>query len=105
MSWSGVTNTIDTFTAPTIAFSPTALAQGTEIQMYGYLDFYADNDSAPTLIEIPTANDFPTLLTQDLQGFGASEVDTSVPEPTAMLLPVVGGISLLRRHRSRRAIP
>jgi autotransporter-associated beta strand protein len=78
----GAGTTLTAFTAPTAAFSPTSFPDNgganDALIMHGIITFTADNEDTPTLIGIPTMNDFPELATRpDLQfqavmGFGPS---------------------------------
>ena len=94
------------FTAPPAPLAPTSIPGGSEtyLTMSGTLNFRANNDDGPVLIEIPTAEEFgdqPDFALYDYEGGMAAGADV-VPEPSAALAAVgAGGLLLGVRRRSQ----
>ena len=97
------------FTAPAAPFarsSLTVLGGGASVIMRGTLVFTANNDDAPVLIEIPTAENFGDQPDFDQYNYEAGVTVTSgdVPEPSTALGAVGAGGLLLARRRRRTSI-
>ena len=98
-------NELTSITAPTQAFSPTAIPGYDALIMTGDITFTADADD-PTLIEIPTAADFGDLgVTSDEVGSFSTDVVTdtaAVPEPVSAVLMPIGCAAAFLMELSRR---
>lgn len=95
------------FTAPAAPFSPPAIADTFgypgEVTIRGVLRFTVDNDDAPSLIELPTAENFGDL--PDFEQFNyepGAVVEAPVPEPSAACGLLAAGVLCGSRRRRRR---
>jgi hypothetical protein len=91
--------TLTNITAPAAASNFPVLADGSQIRLYGSLRFTVNNDDSPSLIEIPTAENFGALLTPEFNYEAGMSAD-EVPEPTALgACAVAAGLLACRRRR------
>jgi MYXO-CTERM domain-containing protein len=89
-----------TFNAPPATFFVNTLSPGDVISMNGTVRFTANNDDAPTLIEIPTLADFPELAGQPELTSSVEMSVGDVPEPTVLgPIAAVGLLALGARRR------
>jgi hypothetical protein len=99
-TWTGAQNVLTSFTAPTLLLQPSTVPGDAILVLSAEITFTANNDDAPTLIEVPTAADFSDLgVTQDEAGVQSIDIGGVVPEPTSMLILSVGASALLMRRR------
>jgi hypothetical protein len=100
-TWTGAQTVLTSFTAPTVLLNPSTIPQDAYMVLSATITFTANNDSAPTFIEVPTAADFSDVgVTTDM--VGTQSIDIVVPEPSSLLLISAGTSALLMRRRRRR---
>jgi hypothetical protein len=100
---------LTSFTAPAAPFSPSSITNTFgypgEVTIRGVLRFSVDNDDAPSLIELPTFENFGDM--PDFEQFDyepGAIVEVPVPEPSAACGLLVAGLLCGRRRRRQRGL-
>ena len=96
---------LTSITAPAAPFAFASLSGSPTmpslVRMYGNIVLAADNEDAPSLVEIPTAENFGDLPDFPLYAYeaGMTTQDVPVPEPVGAGLFGLAGAGLLARRR------